>query len=196
VCRHEQRDQIELWKATGFSLDKIAAKFGVHRDSVHRHWLSHVPEARKNSYLIGQKRLTELSEIAAEESGSVLDHLKIMRSLLMSALSNSAKDGDYGRMAMLSPPLLRTLERLGDVTGEIARLSTSLTINNNATFVMSPAFGELQSGLLRICAAHPAARGDIISLLRGLDERFADAPAEPPGHMIACEPVEVARHVD
>ncbi len=194
VCRHEQRDQIELWRAAGFSLDKIAAKFGLHRDAVHRHWRTHVSDERKNTYLTGPKKLAELSEIAAEESGSVLDHLRIMRSMLMQALSNSAKAGDYGQMATLSSPLLKCLRQLGTITGEISQIASSITINNSTTTILTSApFLDLQAGLLSVCAQHPEARAEIIELLHSLDRKYSGESAPViEARPVLCEPLEAA----
>lgn len=178
VCRHAERERIELLRASGVSIDKIAEKFGLSRDMVWRHWRDHVDDARRQTYLTGPKLLGELSEIAAEESSSVLDHLRVMRSLLFKALSNSAQSGDYSRMAQLSPPLLKVLKQLGQTTGEISSIVQSVTINNHATAIFaSPAFADLQAGLLNICARNPEARAEIVAMLADLDRKYAGEPA-------------------
>jgi hypothetical protein len=65
-----------------------------------------------------------------------------------------------------SGPLRRVLRRR---TGELRDVS-GLTINQNTINVFgSPEFAALQNGLLSIARMHPAARGEIIALLRGLD---------------------------
>lgn len=196
ICRHAERERIELLRASGVSIDKIAEKFGLSRDMVWRHWRDHVDEARRQTYLTGPALLGELSEIAAEESSSVLDHLRIMRSLLFRALSNSAKDGDYARMAQLSPPLLKVLKQLGHVTGEISQIVSNVTINNTHTTILTSApFLDLQTGLLAVCAAHPDARAAIVTLLHDLDAKYAAGePAGPPMRTITCEPV--GEHAD
>jgi hypothetical protein len=48
---------------------------------------------------------------------------------------------------------------------------------------------ELQSGLLSIARKHPAARGDLVALLRGLD---AAAPSRPLPPLIEGEAVDAA----
>jgi hypothetical protein len=194
VCNHPERLRIELLRAAGVSLDKISARFDVHRDAIWRHWLKHVPEARKRTYLIGPAKLSELSDIAAEESSSVLDHLRVMRSILMQALSNSAAAGDYGQLATLSQPLLKCLAQLGQVTGEISTIASSIVINNSHTTILtSPPFIDLQTGLLRVCMDHPEARAAIVNLLGELDQKYASEPAPMiEARPITCEAVEAS----
>lgn len=81
---------------------------------------------------------------------------------------------------MMSRPLLDTLKALGKVTGEINTLASSTIINvqANTTILNSAPFADLQSGLLRVCAAHPEARADVVALFRQLDEKYAPAPAK------------------
>jgi hypothetical protein len=181
-------------KAAGVSLDKISAKFSIHRDAVWRHWTRHVTAARKNTYLIGPAKFQELSDVAAEESGSVLDHLKVLRSILMAALSNSAKDGNYGELATLSQPLLKCLKQLGEVTGEIASIASTINITNSHTTILaSPPFMDLQTGLLRVCMDHPEARAAIVMLLSELDQKYSEpAPLIDGRPAITCEAVEAS----
>ena len=73
--------------------------------------------------------------------------------------------------------MVEVLAPIGRITGEVAQFaSTTINIQNNTQILNSPVFAELQSGLLQVCAAHPEARADIVSLFRQLDERHA-APA-------------------
>jgi hypothetical protein len=177
VCRHGERDRIEMLLAAGLSLDRVAEKFpGLDRHAIWRHWQKHVAEERKAAYLCGPAKLAELTEVAAEEGGSVLDHLRVLRSILMQALSNSAKGGDVYQVTTVAKPLLGCLKQLGEVTGEIARISSNhLTVNVN-NFASSPAFLDLEAGLLSLCARHPEVRGEIVVLLHGLDAKYGAAP--------------------
>jgi len=179
-------------RASGISLDKIASKFGVQRDSLWRHWTKHVPESRKSTYLTGPKKLAELTEIVAEESGSTLDHLRVLRSILMQSTSNAAQAGEYGLLATLTTPLLKTLRQLGHVTGEISTISNSITINNHHTTILtSGPYLDLQTGLLSVTSRFPEARAAIVSLLNDLDRKYSPEPVPAiEARPIVCEPVE------
>jgi len=198
VCKHPERARIELLHASGVSLDKIAEKFGVSRDSVFRHMHRHVEPSAVASYLAGAAQIADLAMIAAEESGSVLDHLKILRSALFRSLDMTAKAGDHSSVVTISGALLKVLRQLGTLSGEIQQAaSTVISISNNAVIISSPPFLALQQGLLEIARKHPGARGDIVSLFARLDQQFAqDGNARPAERIIDAKATEVARHVD
>jgi hypothetical protein len=98
----------------------------------------------------------------------------------MSALSNSAEARDYQTLTGVSRPLLGVLKQIAEISGEISRISNvTLNVSNNTAIFQSPAFLELEAGLLRLCAKHPEARADVVELLQTLDRKFAPAPAAP-----------------
>ena len=166
----------------GISLDKIAAKFDVHRDAIWRHVQRHMSDEQRATYLVGPARIAELREVAAAENESVLDYLGIMRSALVAQLDKLSKAGDHQGVAAISTPLLNCLKALGKITGEISALaSTQINIQNNTTIMSGAAFTDLQQGLVELCARHPEARADVVALIRRLDEKHAAKPlAAPP----------------
>lgn len=169
VCAHPERARIELLRAGGASLRSVSEKFGVSKDSVHRHMHGHVSPRRKAELVAGPVVVEELASAAAKESKSLLDYLAITRSVLFSQFLTAAEAGDRPGVANLAGRLLENLKELGRLTGELRELS-GLTINNNTLNVIaSPEFLALQEGLINIARAHPTARGDIVALLRGLD---------------------------
>ena len=66
VCRHDERWRVELLRAGGASLDSLAAKFGLSRDSIFRHMRDHVSDEMKAGYLAGPVQLQELAAKAAD----------------------------------------------------------------------------------------------------------------------------------
>lgn len=179
ICRHAERARIEALHTAGVSLDRIADRFDVQRDAVWRHMGRHVTEETKASYLIGPAKIAELAEIAAEESSSVLDYLSILRSILFGQLDKAAAKGDANAIANLSGRVTDVLREIGRVTGQVSTIASQTIINVTAhtQIVNSAPFAELQAGLVRVCAAHPEARGDIIRLFRELETKYAPAPA-------------------
>ena len=81
-------------------------------------------------------------------------------------------------MAAITGRLLDTLRELGKITGEVKDLAARTTVNVqvNQHIISSAPFTELQAGLLRVCAAHPQARQDIVRLIRDLDAKYAAPP--------------------
>ena len=191
VCRHPERARIEGLRASGASLERLGRKFKVHKDAVWRHWKEHVSADLKTSYLAGPTMIAELKERAVAEGGSILDHLTILRSILMGSIAASAEANSSFTLAALSGRLVEVLKEIGKITGEIERLNPSVNVTNNVAIFSSPQMVELQSGLLSVARAHPGARADIVALLRGLDAR-TEAPklAGPP--MIECRSIDGA----
>src|SRR5258705_3263698 len=179
VCRHDERWRIELLRAGGASLDSLAKKFNVDRDAIWRHWRDHVTDQAKAGYLIGPAELATLAERAAIEGDSVLDYLKLCRTVLTGQLATMAEAGDGRGAAYVAGQLTRTLEAIARVTGEIGELARStINITSNVSILTdSPAFARVQATMLRALADHPAARADVVRALRSLDAENAQAPA-------------------
>lgn len=173
ICAHPDRARIELARVGGASLDAVAEKFGVSRDSVFRHFKSHVSAARKCELMAGPAKVEELASAAADESKSLLEQLSIVRSILFNKFITAAEADDKPQLANLAGRLLESLRELGKVTGELRVLSGINVTNNTINLTTSPQFSALQDGLLRIARAHPAARLEIIALLQVLDEQPA-----------------------
>jgi len=176
VCRHPDKWRIELLRAGGASFESLAAKFGVDRDAIWRHWHDHVTAEAKAGYLVGPAELATLAEKAAAEGDSVLDYLRLCRTVLVGQLSSMSEAGDARGAAFVAGQLTRTLEAIARVTGEIGELARStVNIHGNVSMMLadSPAFAKVQATMLRALAPHPAARRDVVAALRQLDEENA-----------------------
>jgi hypothetical protein len=179
VCRHASRLQIELLRLSGMSLDRIAARFRVHWDALHRHMHAHIDEADRAA-LIADLPMKEMARQAAEEGISVVDYLKVVREVLMRQLLAAASSGDRIGTSSLSGRAIECLKELGRITGEISNLTSFTTVNNTAIIFNSPAFAALESMLVEKLAPHPAALAAVVDGLRELE-----AKATPEGHLPA-----------
>lgn len=183
VCRHPERWRVELLRAGGASLDSLAEKFGLERDAIHRHWHNHVTAEMKASYLCGPAQLAELAEKAAAEGDSVLDHLRMIRTVLTGQLAAMTEAGDGRGAAYVAGRLTSVLETIARVTGEMGSMAQSVNITNNiAVLAEHPAFLRMQATMLRALAAFPEARGAVVEALRGLDDE--NAPMTLPAKVI------------
>ena len=177
VCRHAERWRIQLLRAGGASLDSLGEKFGVHRDAVHRHWRDHVPVELKAGYLAGPVQLQELAEKAADEGGSILDHLHAVRVLLMGQLACMVQAGDGRGAAYVAGRLTSVLETIARVSGELGSMAHSINVTNNVTVLTEhPAFLRMQAAMLRAFADDPAARAKLVTALRELDSETSAQP--------------------
>jgi hypothetical protein len=184
VCRHPERWRIELLKAGGASLRSLEEKFGVHKNSIDRHFHRHVSAELKASYLLGPVQLQELAAKAAEQGGSVLDHLHAIRVVLMRQMSAMVEANDGRGVAYVAGRLTSVLETIARISGELGDLAKStvynITTNNVAMLSEHPAFAKLQATMLRALAEFPDARAAVVAALRGLDAESARASSTAP----------------
>lgn len=182
VCAHPERIRIEALQIAGTSLDTLAERFELSRDSIWRHCRNHVSEEKRASYIAGPARIAELAEVAAEENRGLIEYLSILRSLLFGQLDTLATEGNAYGVALLSGRVLEVLREIGKTTGEINTLAGSTVINvtnNHMTILNSAPFADLQAGLLKICGRHPDIRGDVVTLFRELDKKYSPVSETP-----------------
>jgi len=167
-------------RASGATLDAIAKKFNVNRDSVWRHYGRHVSNETKAYLIAGPAKLDELAQRAAAEQLSLLDYLSIIRSALMNLFQLAAQQGSHHNAAMVSGRLIQVLGTIGRLSGELQIYATGgTTITNNTVVVNSPVFARLQGVILSALAPYPEARTAVISALRSVEDE--ETPTAPPG---------------
>jgi hypothetical protein len=89
------------------------------------------------------------------------------------------------------------LRELGKLSGELRNLSgITVTTNNILNIAASPEFERLSTGLLALAQRHPAARQDVVDLLRGLEAAPAEVPYPMIEGAIAGEEIAVLAHAD
>lgn len=181
ICHHPERARIEALRASGSTLDALAAKFSVHRDALWRHYKLHVSDATKANLLGGAGTLAQLKERAVEEGGSCLEYLQIVRSRLMLAFSRAADTG----LSPISGRLIEVTREIGRLTGEIHELSPGVNVSVGG--LSASKMLELNEGLMRIAREHPGARQDILSLLNSIEDRPSGPPNGSGGLLIEGE---------
>lgn len=175
ISRHPDRLRIELARTAGVSLDKIAKRFGVHRDAIARHMESLSPEYR--GQLVADVPIEELAQRARDTDGSLLDHFAIIRMTLMQQMLAAATCNDRHATAALARAATEVSREIGKLSGEIQRLNPGVTINTTVAIMNSPVFHELETGLIAIARQHPDAKDDIVGLVRRL--KHMPEPAGP-----------------
>jgi hypothetical protein len=186
ACRHPEKWRLELLKASGCSLDSLAAKFGLSRDTIHLHWHKHVSAEAKASYLIGPSEMEGWATKAAREGDSVIDYLRMVRGTLVAQLAAANEAGDGLLATKVATALTKTLETMARVTGEVSSLAGSINITNNFALTAHPEYLKLQTVLMRALRAHPEALATFVGAMRTLEQD--DAPAK----LIDARPLEHA----
>ena len=173
VCTHKDRHAIEMAQVAGASFRAIAEKYStptriVSRSAIHRHVRDHVDEASIASYL-ADIPLEEIAARAAKEGMSLLDYFGLVRSTIIQQMLVASGVNDGHRVGALAGRAVEVLKEIGRLSGELTRIGSTISITNNVAVFADPKFIELQTGLLTIARQHPAARADIISLLRNME---------------------------
>jgi hypothetical protein len=183
VCRHKDRALIEAAHVAGVSLDNVAQKHNISRDSVFRHMKNHLDDSARANYLAAIP-MADLAAKAAEEGVSVLGFFSIIRATLMTQFQLAASLNDRHATATLAGRLTEVLRAIGSISGEMGSMAANNITINNHTVLNSPTFANIQISLLQALAPFPEARNAVVTALRAMDE----AKAPPPLKMIAHIP--------
>lgn len=186
ICKHKERQRIELAMAAGTSRRAIASRFSVSADAAWRHWTRHVSPHMKAAYVTKSLRPgVELAKLAEEEGGGLLEHLKAVRQKLLVMLDSAIECADRNGAANVSGRLHENFALAARLTGELVKHlpPTSMTQININT---SPQFLSLQARLIEALAPFPEARRAVIAALRSVDENM------PPPAPLILDQVHVA----
>jgi hypothetical protein len=175
VCGHAERTRIELLLAGGAGQKAVGDKYGLSKDSIHRHWHGHVSEERRLNLVMGPVGRMELSARVAEENSSVLDHLKAVRAGIYQQYHAALEAGDRNSGALLAGKLHENLRITARITGELA--TSPLIQNNSLTVIQSPEMQGLLDEIVNALAPWPEA---LEALGVWLDSRQAPQRPELP----------------
>lgn len=172
--------------AGGASHRSIAKKFGLSHWSVGRHWANHVSEERRVALIMGPVQRQALASRVAEESTSVLDHHRAVRSGLYTRFDAAIEAGDNTAVALLAGRLTEINNSIAKLTGQIiaSPLIANTVINN---FRESNDFVRLRTELLQLGKAHPQIRADLVAMLRRLATEPVSSPAPASPRVIEHE---------
>jgi len=181
VCGHVERMRIEILLASGAGQTAISRKYGMSKDSVHRHWRDHVPQERRAKLLMGPVPKQALAAQVCEENSNVLDNLRIVRAGLWNQYEAALEAGDRNAVALLAGKLHHNLLIAAKITGELAS-SPLVQINNNqqnvSLMLESPEFSQFQAALVAALRPFPEARLAVLAEFERL-EAAEDAPEVP-----------------
>ena len=178
VCQHKDRVRLEASRIAGVSLDNLARKFAVSRDSIFRHMRDHVDDDLRASYL-AEVPIRDLAEAAASEGVSVLEYLGVIRTTLLRQFQLAASCNDKNGTAVLAGKLTEVLRLVANISGEILKAPAIQNVTNTVNFINSPMFADLQQMLIRRLAGHPEAMAAVVEGLRELEGRSAVSQPAP-----------------
>ena len=179
VCGHIERVKIELLLAGGAGQKAVGRKFGISKDSIHRHWHGHVTAERRAQLIVGPVPRHALAAQVCEENTSVLANLRIVRSGLWKQFDAALEAGDRMTGALLAGKLHQNLQITARITGELASsplVQINNTQNNVAMLMDNPEFGAFQTRLIATLRNFPEARAAVLAEFERLDAPEDVAP--------------------
>ena len=178
-CTHGDRQRIERALSAGAGLKATARKFAISYDSLRRHWLNHVPPEARAAYVAGAGlSKDQLEELIADESLSIMDHLRIIRGRLYLGFDAASETGDRVNLDRLAGRLHENLRDSARLTGELQR-GPLFNIQNN--LMIHPDYSRVIARIVAAVAPFAEARVAVIAALRELDA----APPVPETPMLA-----------
>jgi len=185
--------------AGGAGQKAVGRKFGVSKDSIHRHWHGHVSPERRTQLIMGPVPRQALAAQVAEENTCVLDNLRIVRSGLYKQYDAALEAGDRTTGALLAGKLHQNLQITARITGELAS-SPLVQINNNqqnvAMLMESPDFTAFQARLIAVLRDFPEARFAVLREFERLEsssvERIESVAQLAQGGTLGEETAEAA----
>lgn len=175
VCNHSERSRIELLRAQGAAVRAIGSKFGLNFYAVHRHWTFHVSEERKASLALGPVTAAALAAQVAEESTSVIDHLRAVRAGLYALYDSAVSAGDRTGGALLAGRLHENLGKMAQLTGQLAQSPLVTHQHLHLSLAESPEIAAFVEQISRILEPFPEARLAVFRAVQGLDQQQVGA---------------------
>jgi hypothetical protein len=183
ICRFADRPRLEVLLAGGASLSSVAKKFGFNRENVRRHW-GHVDPERKIALAFGPVQRANLESHLCEESESVIDHYRAVRSGLYALYENAIAAGDTNGASLVAGRLLTCLDAMARLTGQL--LQSPLVVNNTQNvFLNDPGFAAFQAELIAALRPFPEARNAVIACFEKLDAEPSTSPMVTYDHQAA-----------
>jgi hypothetical protein len=167
IATHPECAAIETALARGTPLRKIQARWGIHPSAACRHRqrmrLEQPETFRALAAADWKVKPEELEKLRTETSDGWLKVLRAQVAKLVAAQDKNLEAGNDGTAAHLAAQVHKALEMLGRAVDQIGALSVT-NIQNNV--VMSPAFWEIRTAILRALAPFPDARAAVLQALR------------------------------
>lgn len=154
VCSHEQAEAIDEHLVEGWAHARVAREFGVSRDAVRRHALTHLP--------LVLARVTE--QLQDRRGMSLLERIENLYERTDSILVSLEQTGRASQSLAAIRELRAVTELLGRCTGEL-RDGPSTVIN----IVSSSEWAAIRGALFTALEAHPAARQAVSGRLLELE---------------------------
>jgi hypothetical protein len=168
IDTHADRPAIESGLARRVALRKLAKRFGVSIDALHRHKKKLLRDAPE-MFLATQARdwkvkPEDLEALRLETSEGWLANIRSDLGRVMYFRDVCIADDDHQAAAQWQGHVRKYF----DMIGHAAEQLKSHTVNVQNNFYNSPDYWLIQNAILAALADHPAARADVLRALEGI----------------------------
>lgn len=176
VCQHREHAAVDLALARGVSVRALSRRYKISPDSIYRHSARHLPPQLRAKLIAGPAiEGLDLEKLRETESQSLLAHLVNLRNRLFSSLDVAEECGDGGMVSRVAGQLHRNLEVTGQLLGDLATGSVSIT-----NIVLAPQYIEMRLALVKALEPYAEARQAVAKVLHAIESKAADEISPPP----------------
>jgi len=168
IDRHPDRPAIESGLARRVALRKLAKRFGVSIDALHRHKKKLLRDAPE-MFLATQARdwkvkPEDLEALRLETSEGWLANIRADLGRVLYFRDICIAEDDHAAAAQWTGHARKYFEMIGHAAEQLK----SHTVNVQNNFYNSPDYWLIQNAILAALADHPAARADVLRALEGI----------------------------
>jgi hypothetical protein len=171
IDRHADRPAIEAGLARRVALRKLAKRFGVSIDALHRHKKKLLRDA-PDMFLATQARdwgkvtAEELEALRLETSEGWLKNIRSDLGKVLFYRDVCIAENDHQAAAAWTAHAVKYFKLIGEAAAQLQ----AHTINVTNNFFQSPDYWLFQNAILAALANHPEARADVLRALEGVGE--------------------------
>jgi hypothetical protein len=166
TCNHPDLAAIDRALVSGLNNQEIARKYGISKDALNRHKLSHLSRA---TVKLAEKR-------EDRRAASLLDRVEELYEEARSILEATKAEGRHALSLSAIDRLNKTLELIGKLTGQLDDRPTQ-TVN----VLVAPDWLAVREAMFEVLARHPAAQAEVAARLLELEARPASERAQEAG---------------
>jgi len=169
VCQHPRRPEIDHSLANRVSEHRVAKRFGVSRDAIHRHKKRHLPPQLEAALLSrnGAPSPIDLEQLRKDESEGVLQTLIWQKAHVLQQIDTAIMNHDPVAVSRFHDVLLKNTQTIAKIVGELATHSKHITNN----FLIAPEYLELRHAVIQALAPFPDARRAVALKLQALERQ-------------------------
>lgn len=176
ILSHPDRSAIEAGLARRVALRKLAKRFGVTIDALHRYKKRLLKDAPEMFLAVqardwGKVTAEELEALRLETSEGWLKNVRADLGKVLYFRDICISDGDHQAAAQWTGHARKYFEMIGHAAEQLK--SHSINVQNN--FYNSPDYWLIQNAILAALANHPEARADVLRALESVSDGVAPA---------------------